>query len=781
MINKFEIHISRLIVLVILLATYIAVIMPLNPGMPSGGIEGSWILGMNQAVTQGMTFGKDIIFTFGPYASVYTKSYQPETDGLMLGASLFITIVLFTTTVTLSRRSPLWTILAFSIIFASIPFSPDAIFFFYPFLVALIIYQHDSTLCSPSSVGMKRTANYFILLVFAPFGLLPLIKSSILFACLPTICLSTIIFLIRRQWVSATLAFASPMLSMVIFWVGSGQSAANLPHYLSSMSPIISGYTDAMALSGNPSDLIYFTIPALSIIYVVAFAKSSVIRRLYLLGILLPLLLLSFKAGFVRQDAHIIRSFVTLVLISTSLTFVLKWKAAALPTLVSLFALFFAAKGATGEFTPGKNLSTTFAQGLRGVSLRLTQPDLLQKQYNAEMHKIRLEGGLPVLPGTTDIYPTEQAYLIASGNLWSPRPIIQSYSAYTRQLEQINTSHVSQPGAPDNIFFSIDPLDQRYPALEDGSTWPVLLFKYKPRALTHNYLILQKTLPELNTPPSATISKGVFKLGEEVSLSVPINKIVTAKIYVTKTLFGRLISALYKPTSLWITVELEDGHREKYRFIPGFAGSEFILSPLVRNSMEFAKLYVNDSPSKSDSIRSMVISTIEPRLNVWHDTYTLELHELPYPSPTKWSTFLSLEALVDLSGVHRAADAGRCEGDITVLNGRAPNNDHNEAGSLLQIRGWLANSVADGIVPASVYVDLTDSSGKHYYIKTRRTVRQDVKDYFKKPDLGDVGFEAAADISTLPARKYKLGLAYIGGGSLRGCPQFSFPLNISGQ
>jgi len=41
---------------------------------------------MNQAIAQGLSFGDDIVFTFGPYASVYTQLYHPATVRLMVVA-----------------------------------------------------------------------------------------------------------------------------------------------------------------------------------------------------------------------------------------------------------------------------------------------------------------------------------------------------------------------------------------------------------------------------------------------------------------------------------------------------------------------------------------------------------------------------------------------------------------------------------------------------------------------------------------------------------------------
>ncbi len=45
-------------------------LMPFAPGMPTGGIDGSWPYGLNEAIARGYVFGRDVVFTFGPLASV---------------------------------------------------------------------------------------------------------------------------------------------------------------------------------------------------------------------------------------------------------------------------------------------------------------------------------------------------------------------------------------------------------------------------------------------------------------------------------------------------------------------------------------------------------------------------------------------------------------------------------------------------------------------------------------------------------------------------------------
>jgi hypothetical protein len=62
----------------------LAVFVPLNPEMPSHGLDPSWKFAMNEGVARNLVFGRDIVFTFGPYASIYTEVYEPQTDKLML-------------------------------------------------------------------------------------------------------------------------------------------------------------------------------------------------------------------------------------------------------------------------------------------------------------------------------------------------------------------------------------------------------------------------------------------------------------------------------------------------------------------------------------------------------------------------------------------------------------------------------------------------------------------------------------------------------------------------
>ena len=66
-------------------------IIPLEPLMPLPGLDPAWMQAVNEAVARHLVFGRDVIFTYGPFASVYTCLYHPSQPSmLMLGGRVLI-------------------------------------------------------------------------------------------------------------------------------------------------------------------------------------------------------------------------------------------------------------------------------------------------------------------------------------------------------------------------------------------------------------------------------------------------------------------------------------------------------------------------------------------------------------------------------------------------------------------------------------------------------------------------------------------------------------------
>jgi hypothetical protein len=68
--------------------TAVLFVIPLIPDFPHRSFDSSWAYALNEAVVQHLIFGRDIVLTFGPLASIYTGMYHPATDWIMLLGSV---------------------------------------------------------------------------------------------------------------------------------------------------------------------------------------------------------------------------------------------------------------------------------------------------------------------------------------------------------------------------------------------------------------------------------------------------------------------------------------------------------------------------------------------------------------------------------------------------------------------------------------------------------------------------------------------------------------------
>ncbi|WP_231643069.1 hypothetical protein [Ralstonia syzygii] len=159
----------------LIILTAVCAFVPLRPEMPQAGLDHSWVLGMNQAVAQGLVFGRDIIFTFGPYASIYTKSFHPATDHLMVVGALFLGLIYGTGLVLVARGReaiPLTGLCLALALAAGLQQSQDSLLLAYPLIVSLYCFGLPRE-ASPSQ-GAWNLLAISVSVLFLPFGLLPL-------------------------------------------------------------------------------------------------------------------------------------------------------------------------------------------------------------------------------------------------------------------------------------------------------------------------------------------------------------------------------------------------------------------------------------------------------------------------------------------------------------------------------------------------------------------------------------------------------------------------------
>lgn len=246
-------------------------------------------------------------------------------------------------------------------------------------------------------------------------------------------------------------------------------------------------------------------------------------------------------------------------------------------------------------------------------------------RFEIALKRIAAAESLPAVAGPADIYPFDQAVLLANGAAWQPRPVFQSYSAYTESLALRNRQHLLGPAAPEHVFFRIETTDGRLPALDDGASWPALWSRYEAIGSGGRFLHWRQRPSPERLPDLEPVHRLSARLGAPVDLPhTDGDGWMWAQIDVRPTLAGRIAAALYKPPALQLDLLLADGSRREFRFLADSSRAGFLLSPVVMTTEDFAALGSDQPPPSRRVVRSIVISSRDASF-AWQDAFELQL------------------------------------------------------------------------------------------------------------------------------------------------------------
>ncbi len=761
--------------------------------MPLSGLDPSWVYTMNQAIAQKFVLGREIIFTYGPYASVATHQFNPATANLQLMGGLYLVLCYFVAIWLLMKGSELhWKIIFLAAMAVIRPW--DAMFLAYPLIISLLIFRITSSEAELGKINIRPcVASIIVAVIFSALGLLLLIKGSFIALCALAVAMSTVMFWRNKQLGLAIICLVSPVISTAVFWVISGQDLAVLPDYFINLGQIISGYTEAMSARGKTINIICFSISGLLILGFVGLQKSiSLFSKVILLILFSATLFIGFKAGFVRHDVHASIAAESQIIIALLLSFIFQFKAPfliqykkfkiAVVPLVAVVAWLVINKNYNNISV--KRVFESLAhqkaayQSLESLTFHR---EILSKVFDERVTEIKKEAAFPVLEGGSDIYPVDQSFLIASENQWSPRPIFQSYSAYTEKLAKINAEHLLGEKAPQNIFFKVATIDGRLPSLDDGASWPILLNKYEPVQMFGEFLLLKRGAVE------EEISKEKF-LSVEASFAQKVEiennqDILFAEIEVKPTLLGRLFSIIFKPDQIWISVTTADGSVRNQRVVSSMMKSGFVISPLVESVTDFAFLYDNRGYLNHKMVKSFTISNRRGKPSFsWQKNYQIKLSKIKPKYSNQISRIIKFDQFdAALKARKYAVSSQVCEGAVDFVNGIIfPEQSAKiSVSKLFSIRGWMALKDLDKrIVPENIFISLVNKNGDHKFLKTHRLSRQDLKEHFKQDQMVNAGYEAFADSSHLSG-EYLVGISYLDKDGVKNCSEFKLPLVFS--
>ena len=580
-------------------ALLLALILVTLPRLPLGADDdSSWSAVLDYAHQKGLQFGTEITFSYGPLGFLVTPYWSPSVPRLRVDTDIALALIVAAgVCLSVWRTGVLWrsiSIISFTLLAANADPRSELLIF-----AGLLCWGLLCVTCCGPPLVFAATA-FTVLAVFASLA-----KMTLLIPAALSVAALTGLFMLSgraRMAIGLMLGYGS---LFVLWWMMLGQSLTNLALFLARGFLISSGYSQTMWADPFPSMrlpgvlMVLFTGAVIGVRGWAAATNSerhASWRRVVLLSWLLGLLFIVWKHGFVRAGRDHLVVFLAL---APSMALILDSLRGERPpvrlytralgmacTVTALVAFNWLFGGQLKAFI-GRPflLAVTHARSLIAPSqYARTMSDLQEAERQAmQLPKLRAKAGKAPI----DVFGCNQAYAVFNEMNFRPRPVFQSYAAYSALLMNINEQFYFSKSAPEWVLFRLTPIDQRFPALEDATVLRDLLINYYPTDLEDPFLFF-KAKQQPVAPNLTLIKEGVVRPGEMIGLKEYGNANLWLELKVEPTAIGHARSFLYHPAEIRLTTWHQSAtmHRAGFHAPAPMLAAGFLASPLLLDNRD---------------------------------------------------------------------------------------------------------------------------------------------------------------------------------------------------
>lgn len=234
---------------------------------------------------------------------------------------------------------------------------------------------------------------------------------------------------------------------------------------------------------------------------------------------------------------------------------------------------------------------------------------------------------------SVDIIPHNVNLIYFNHLNYNPRPVFQSYAAYSENLINLNRLKYESENAPDFVIFSNEILDNRYALFDDAGAKIALLENYAVSTSFNfngnTYLLFERNPTEkqlrLGEPEFEMIN---FYQNYELK---DLSKSYFIKIKIDYSLPGSILKIIYQPLSLKLIFNLDDGTSRELRAVNAILKGGVIVNPFVETDDDYEKFFKDET----DQLKKIKSFHVEPLYNNNFE----KLNLLNYTEPIKIETY----------------------------------------------------------------------------------------------------------------------------------------------
>ena len=541
---------------------------------PRLDLDGAWEIALRQALHDGLDFGSDVLFTYGPLGFLREPLLvHPWTARLAFGYGLLVHAALCATLLWGLRRA-LGSLLVAAL--ATVVLAGNS------FQEPTVVIAFVGCVVLAAGLARERRAGLLALGLgtLAGIELLSKLNAGVTLAALGIVAVIAAPSPRRRL---AALFAGGAVAALAIGWLAAGQSPDAAGDYLKGSYGIVAGYSEVMSFE-DPKAAWEFWAAFLvaGIGFAVAWRAGELLPtrgRAGLLALWALLAFTSFKLGFVRHDPlHTSLYFATLLggLVAFG------WAPHRRQTAWLLGAFMFLLIHACLRTNPADSVAPLERAGNVFDQAKLLTDGSATNRAIAAARAARvpvaqLDPRLRRAVGsrTVHVEPVDAGLVWSQGLRWRPLPVFQSYSAYTRDLDERNAAEVRSPDGPQVILReSSNTIDQRNPAWESPAAQREILCHFVAPTIIGRWILLERAAPRCGTPRLLKEVRG--RLGQRAPVPPAPDAASVVFVRIEGLAVGgleRLRSAAYRALPRFAVL---DGPRV-YRVVPGTAEDGLVL------------------------------------------------------------------------------------------------------------------------------------------------------------------------------------------------------------
>lgn len=612
------------------------------------GLDPSWCIALKVAIEDKFKFGQDFLFTYGPLGFLNT-GYTPDGFIYQLVAFLvhlliqvgFVVLIVEIVKKSVSK--------AMALFFAGLCFFPYR--FVGDLSFSLLILQIGFLLVFLQHKKIYSLGVVTIITILAFF-----IKLNLSLAML-VIWFGSLLFFGLRRYLTIKFVIALASTTIVLMLVLAYILQTDIMVYLSSGIKLVDGYIDAQAVM-NDINGIRLVLALLALLVIVSLFlaicwdylpfkannKDLMADRFYVICLIAMSLFLSYKQSFASLSSTNLYGFFlffpvmiglillvennkriqvkVIILILSSLVFrnIIHWSwsksdlkeyvFSALPTAKRDLGNWQHRKSTfegIGTFISSSSAVRFFAHSFDDEIVTYTKADSLERAFPKEVNDY-------LSKGTVDILPWEISYIMVNKLKYNPRPIVQTYQAYSGYLDSLNAQKYQSATAPDYLLYQEFPYREQYFFWDEDRTKLTMLANYKvvdtlavKQSVGYDSLLVLKQNPNKKEVKYNLTKKAVINTFEKIDLPDSA-ELLFIKFNLKYSLLGQVTRLAFQPPYLFVNFVYDDNTVERFRVIPSVLKGGVIANIKVKSFSDAMKFF-NTSGLKNTKIKSIQLDS----------------------------------------------------------------------------------------------------------------------------------------------------------------------------